>query len=443
MYSDICQCIPISPVIRGFPTVFCGFVDLHIPRPRALISAFLLLFLLIPTSLSLYTDPPLQEVTSHNLALAPWLNDHYDPSIAINGTVHMVFRGTNINWVKISEEFDFPLIHASAKLLTIDPSVDNATNIENNPRLVFAWGARADTLKRDDWESDDCTEYQNASSVTRSALVTFTFRNTSETVSTTTNVVAIPDSVQEAMQGTTGRDRLNIKLDSTFDFLYTIDDQYATFESGCVQRLVNFTESLNIKDEMNWTVEGDNTLFFLRTPVLNEQWFRNNHFDSIAFSDSRIYKGRISANNDQEKEFHLYSFNITPGIYGLQKIESIPLDHQPGIGEHTVFNTPIPLALQNNTYGYLYEFNYTYDGIGKNSLLLETSSFSGKDHSFSQALLSRALSHSGNISELETDKENVRKSRGTSVSSLNQITIGFGIIGLLVLMLLLTKIVKK
>ena len=413
----------------------------------------LLVLLLSPLLLSisafaLYTDPPIYNVTLHNLNLAPSLNDSYSPVIGVNGTIGMDFNGTDRNWVHISEHFDFPIIHASAKLLTIDPSVDNATSASASPKLLFAWGAFAEPLAIADYEHDDCNESQISSSVSRSAAINFSFRNARETVIVTdSNVVPVPDGILKEMESTSGNDTLAVQINATFVFRYDMDDRKAIVEGGCVDRPKAFFSSISVSDSANWTVEGNRTLFFLRAPILGEQWFRNNRFDTVIFSNSRIYKAKVSADGNQTEYFQLYNFNITNDSYGVWKIESIPVSSGSSYGAsgYAISNNPAPLERDNLTYGYLYAFNYTYSGIGVHTLALDADGLFGDEHVFSRDILSRMLSYGGNTSELGTpaDWPVTRKSASFSEDALRTVTLSLGLAGLLLAALLINRIVKK
>jgi len=402
---------------------------------------FLLVFAL--PVLALYPDPPFAEVSAHNLALAPAFDDSYDPSIAVNGTMGMDFYGTDIYWVPIHKHVDLQLINASARILTMEPSVGESISASASPVLLFAWGSNATPLPTRDWEGDDCAEYQNGSSVSRSALVTFSFGNASESVSAVNNTVLIPDSILAAMANTTGTDVFQVRLNATFNFTYTIDDRRPSHDEGCAQHLANYSSSISAMDERNWTVEGNRTLFFLVAPVLGEQWFRNNHFDTVLFSNSRIYAGNISADSNQAKNFRLYEFNITNDSQGVWHIEAVPAQGlSEGIAGYSAYNTPVPLAPDNFTYGYVYELNYSYEGLGGHALEDDVSGLFSRSV-FSREILSRMLSYSGNVSETggPADPSVTRKSAAFSPDSMNTVTLSLGLAGLLLIVLLMRRLV--
>jgi len=417
--------------------------------------AMMLMLLVISGASSasdIYSLPPLSNVSSYNLALATSLNNTYDDANATHGKIWMEFKGTNIDWVQISKQVELPLIHASARLLSMEPSVDNVTDAAADPSLLFAWGARADPLPAKDWEGsdegagDDCVEYHNSSSVSRHALVLFSFGNVSQIVNTTSNVVAVPENVLAAMENTTGNDTLNVKLNATFDFLYTVDDRRPSFESGCSHHLMNFTSSITVVDERNWTVEGNRTLFFVRAPVLGEQWFRNNRFDVVVLSNHRLFSGSISANQNQTQVFILRVFNISDGPYGTKRIISFPsgMDAS-GMVQHLALNTPTPLDKMNATYAYAYELNYSYEGIGWNMLNITVSSFSGRNYSYSEDVLSRALTHSGGIPEpgVSSNESALRDSVAIGSNQLFAVSLSLGLVGILVAFLLAKKLVNR
>jgi hypothetical protein len=403
------------------------------------------IFLFSLPSYSLFSYPPTNNVTAHNAALAPSLLDAFDPLIAKNGTIQFDFYGTDLNWVPISLHINLSLISASSKLLTIDPSVDNATSATHSPVLIFAWGNVSLPMEADDWDGDDCMEYQVNSTVNRSAIVTFSFGNISRTVSTTSNIIPVPAAVLEEMKNTSGKGLLIVELNTSFNFTYIVDDRRPSFEEGCSHHIINFSNVIELSDSKNWSVEGNRTLFFMRTPVLGEQWFRNNRFDSVVFSNNRIYRGEINADGNQTFSFRLYDFTITNDSYGVWYIQSVLLAPSEGVMLHSVYNAPAPIDPDNLSYHYLYEFNYSYEGVGLKILELRATSFFNDDYRFSREILSRMLSYSGNFSELggPANETISRKSIAFQIDSIRGVTIAFGLIGILLVVLLANRFFKK
>jgi hypothetical protein len=407
---------------------------------------FLLLLSAAFSAGALYGDPPLASVTEHNLGIAPGLNDSFSQAAAVNGSIGMDFNGTDIDWVPISEHFDFNIIGASARLVSMEPSLDNATWASGSPRLVFAWGALAGPLAQGDYEHDDCNESQVSSSISRSASVTFSFANASETVAADSNVVPVPEAIMRAMQNTTGAGVLQVRLNATFDFTYEIDDRMPSHDTGCLDHPVNFTASLLVADGMNWTVEGNRTLFFLRSPILGEQWFRDNRFDTLLFSSSRIYEGEITGPGNQSYAFRLYAFNITNDSYGAWHAVSVPLESgHDGVAGHSAINTPTALSHDNFTYAYLYEFNYSYEGLGENTLTVRALSPFGENYSFRQELLSRMLTYAGNTTELggAAEPSDSRPSFASGTDSIRTVALSLGLVGVLFVLLLINRIRYK
>lgn len=408
---------------------------------------FLALLLISSIHHAVYLEPPLESVTQHNHDLAYSLNNSFVLQDSVNGTMSLDFYGTDYNWVPIHRHVDLPLIRASARLLTIEPAVDNSFSATKNPYLIFAWGNESDELEAKDWEKimyvgDDCIESQNNSFVSRYALIDFSYNGIIETVNATDNIVPIPTKILNAIQNTSGNDSLDVHLNSTFIFTYIIDDRIPTHE-GCRKNLAEFSSVINVLDQKNFTSAGNNTLFFLVRPVLLEQWYKNNHFDLIVLSNSKIYNAQISTNQNQSKNFKINEFNVTEDDYGLRHIVTIPLNITPGLSETIALNNPNPLDQENSSYSYLYEFNYSYEGIGENTLEIEMRSVFGDNHTFSRKIMSRALSHSGNISEFPgIDQVDVRKSSEFELDQLNMVFLNLGLVGVLAILLLARKIIR-
>ncbi len=420
---------------------------------------FVLFFLLlISISFSLYPEPPLSNVSAHNFALASGLNHTYDPQYAVNGTINMTFNGTDYNWVPISRTFELPLISASSRMVSIEPSIDNATNIAHEPKLIFSWGYVAIPLESKDWEKlpglngDDCVELQNASSVSRMANVTFIFRNTSVLVNTTTNIVPIPENITKLVMETSGGEKLTVVMNCTFDFLYTIDDKVPAVD-GCYHRLKNYSARLTTNESHDFIVEGNNTLFFLSEPILREQWYHNNHFKTIVFTNSRVHKANISEDGSVVRQVQLYDFDVIAGLYGTQKVISIPKIGVEGVGIHKIKQdefgspssiAPFPLEQANSTFAYIYVFNHTYSGIGNHILGLSVLGFFNDTKNYSENISSRSLSYSGNLSEAGAtyNASSSRPSASFETDALNTVTLGLGLVGVF-LILVFMKLVYK
>ncbi len=406
---------------------------------------FLLALLALACAAAAYYDePPIANVTEHNLAVAESLGDHFVPAAAVNGTVYMLFNGTDKDWAQISESFEFPLAHASARIVAMDPSVDNYTSAAASPVLLVAWGAQADGLPQGDYEEDDCNESQLSSSVSHSAEVTFSFGNASEKVIVTNNRIPVPASVLDAMRNSSGNgDALEVRLNATFLFRYDIDDRTAVVEGGCADRVKIFYSTLSINDTMDWGVEGNRTLFILRRPVLGEQWYRDNRFDVILLSDARFYAGSVSGPGNQSYAFRLCAFDVANDSFGAWHAVSVPLGTgHDGIAGHEAENAPVPLSRGNFTYSYVYEFNYSYQGLGWNTLVLEARTVFGAKRGFSQAILSRALTYSGNLAEngAYADPPVSVPSASWSADYIKPLALGMGVAALLLAALLMGRV---
>lgn len=403
----------------------------------------LVLFFSFSSVFALYDEPPIANVTAHNLALATSLDDSFSQVKAVNGTITMLFNTSGPNGT--SSSFNLPLLHASAALVSIDPSIDNATIASGAPVLLLARGAYAAPLAPSDYDNDGCVESQLSSSVSPSALATFSFGDVSETVPVSGNLVQVPERVLAAMGNSTGVDVLQVRLNATFDFTYDVDDPIEV-AGTCTDNIVSFHSPLHVSDARNWSVEGNRTLYFLLEPVLGEQWFRDNRFDSVVFSDSLIYAGSISGPGNQSYAFRIYGFDITNDSYGAWHAVSVelPSGHD-GIAGYYAQNTPTALEHDSATYSYVYDFNYSYQGIGENVLTLEVQLLSGANRTFQERLLSRALTYSGNITELGTPAEPSisRPSLGFSADTIGEASLGLGLAGLLLVVILLNSVRGK
>jgi hypothetical protein len=396
-----------------------------------------------------FAQPPISDVMDNNNEDASLLEGVYNLSLAKNGTAIVTFGNSTERNISIS---------ASVQVAGLNLMLDNLTYSHEDLSLILASGEDAGDLiskpsdgyidfacdsdwfyggaqyaHRCDFDNDNCAEFVNSSSVSYDTNVTFTFKNSSETVRTSSNMIEVPSEILDEMEYSSGSDHLNVTIVSAALFTYIINDRgFAGMD--CTSHYVNVTENVTIHLNASFQVAGMQKLFFLRTPVLNEQWFRNNRFNLIILSQSPLYYAESYLNKNQTANFTLRTFNTTVNRFNLTEIVSnatIPK----GWSESPSLATPTPLEQENNSFSFIYEFNSTYAGLGENALALEvTDAFMGNG-SYETVILSRMLSYNGTKNELGGPIDNVtRKSTGFEKGRISHVEVSLGFLAVIVLL---------
>ncbi len=410
--------------------------------------AVLVLLLLISPALASSPVPPVSNVSRANLDFAPSLDNSYDPDTAQNSTVQMRF-GSYVQNVSIN---------ASMSIAGMSVMVDNSTypieglsvilqrgyqqgHLTSLPNsgypdfacnLYFFQHISDETAWRCEFDSDTCAEYENSSSARYDLTATFSFENVTESVAMDpgSNVVEVPQRILERMSDSSGADSLNVSVDGDATFLYTINDRVA-HGVDCGSNFTNVSQTIPLSVSRNFTVSGTKKLFFMRSPVLREQWILSNRFDMVVLSQSPLSHALVSFDGAPARESQLRNFSVVTDQNGLEEIISNST-FPAGTSESRNITRPTPLEYGNSSFLYVYEFNYSYAGAasGAHSLsILVNDSFGGKAN-FSDNLMSRYLSYNGTLSELGTPSwaQPTRGSGSFTTDALAHIEIGIGLV---------------
>jgi hypothetical protein len=415
-----------------------------------------LLFLLFSLA---FAQPPIDNVMDNNEDYAPNLENVYNASFAQNGTMTVTFDNSSSRDIALS---------ASMQVAGMNLMIDNMTYPHENLSLILARGENASHLKslpedgyidficdkdwfygsgqyphRCDFDNDNCAEFENDSFVEYDTNVTFTFNGVNETVRTSSNMVQVPSEILDAMEHSSGADLLNVSIVSAALFTTIFNDRgFAGMD--CTSYYVNVTQNVTLHLNASFPVAGAQKLFFLRSPVLNEQWHRNNQFNLIVMSQSPLYYAETYLNGNQTKNYTLREFNTTNNSFNLTEIVSnktIPK----GWSENINLTTPIPLSETDDSYSYIYGFNSTYSGLGKNTLgMLITDSFMGEAE-YETVILSRMLSYNGTKNEFgeDIDPSITRPSSGFQKGQVSNVEIGLGFLAVIVMLTFVNFWLKK
>lgn len=408
---------------------------------------FLFALLLFST---LFAQPSIINIMDSNNDQAANLEGIYNANLSRNGTMSVVFGN--------SSERNITLF-ASVQAAGMNLLLDNLTYPNENLSLILARGTEyghliskhedgypdfvcdkdwfyggAQYAQRCDFDNDYCAEFENDSFVTYDTNATFSFNGVNETVRTASNLIEVPSEVLDAMEHSSGADLLNVSIVSAALFTTIFNDRGFS-GMDCTSHYVNVTENVTIYLNASFPVAGTHKLFFLRSPILNEQWHRNNQFNLIIMSQAPLYYAETFLNGNQSENYTLRTFNTTNNTFNLTVIVSnktIPK----GWGESLNRTTPVPLSTNNDSYAYIYAFNSTYSGLGENALGMGViDSFMGEAE-YETVILSRMLSFNGTKNELggEIDPEITRGSAGFSKGEVSHVEISLGFLAVIVLL---------
>lgn len=408
-----------------------------------------LLFLFMAIAFSAYSQPPLVQTNQYNLNVTSELNLSASAA-ALNGTVNIPMSG---------------LVHGIPVGLSIEPvgfsvSVDNVTCPMDNLSFIALRGAsmghltslpspgaggftcdRAwyahfsnETSWRCDLDGDYCVEYENYTAVSYDIDIIFSFGNVSVSVPYDSQLVPVPHSILEAMRSGSGGN-LTVAFNGTATFLYQINDRMMS-GGKCIDNYESENTTIPYSLNRSFAVGGSGSFFFLRSPVLREQWASNNQFDVIVLSQSPLYHADILLNGQAVENITLRSFDVQEDSDGLQGIISIPNPSPGAWTENTTLGLTQPaLDAKNRSFSYIYQFNYSYPGLGNNTLYLGVDDSCLVHSAYSNVLLSRMLSYNGSTAEngQPFDAAVARPSAPFSTGALGIITFGFGVAAIIVI----------
>jgi len=395
---------------------------------------FIIFLLLIFSLLSAYDSPPFYEVETHNQA-----------SISS-------IRSTLISAGPLNEpDTSDPIIYANAKPITLDPSVDNRISSSQPPKLLWTWAENhADTVI-EEWEDDGCNNdiELNFASYTLNGTISFTFRNITKYTSfdegsdESSFFLTVPFTSSELDQ-TNGSNFLEIEINGVFNFMYDKDEHYSwrdendTCESDDYHGNETFVKSFSSK--ITYLVEGGNLTFFLNSPALREQWYKNNKFDTIVLSKRKLYKANVLLNGEKVSNSQFYSFSVSEDEYEIQHIDSTESKSGNMDSKESLISKTPPIQKDDIPQKYAYSFDSSYSGEGWNSVSLLVYDHFENSYKWNEDILSRKLSFDGNTTEegepYDKEDETVRPSIPFNIDEINPIIASIGILGVFIIIIL-------
>ncbi|MFH1785409.1 MAG: hypothetical protein ABH842_03190 [Candidatus Micrarchaeota archaeon] len=374
----------------------------------------------------LFAAPPIDAVQEYNSNMANYLEDNFNSNISQSSSTEIFGQSLDLL--------------TSVDIVGPTLTIDNLTYSTDSISLLLARGHFISHLTSNDGQStcnvdyhplpncdldyDDCAEFEQNSSVVYSAEILFTFQNTSVSVPFSSTIIEIPEEITSKMESSSGADQLDVSVSGDAIFTYLINDN--EFDGlQCNDNLYSINVSIPISVNDSFAVAGQKKLFFLRAPILLEQWESNNHFDVIVLSQSPLFYAEILLDGNSATNFTLKNFSITTGPYGVERIISentlLGIEHGPNV------TTPSLLEEENNSFAYSYEFNFTYVGIGKHNLsLFVIDNFLGFAQ-YNETILSRTLTHNTANNSVSS-----RPSLPYPITTLNATQLSLGFIVLIV-----------
>ena len=398
-------------------------------------------FFLILFSFSTYTDPPHDEVYGSNSALSSSIQTKF------------IQLGN-----KSTPGVDDPVTFAGAKIITAMPSVDSRIS-DGNSTIFWVYGVeyKAQFSGTNSLSDERClkgTSDLNFISYETESKMSFSYNNITKEVAPTSNFVSVPFSKSELQSQQ--ENAMNITVSGSFNFIYNRHDVYQDYvclgygddggcdSYGCFTFVSegNFEVKKPFYDSKNYWAENGNVSHFLLAPVLREQWYRNNNFNTMVFSKRRLYDADFKLNGSEIGRADVYNFNIVEDKYGAKSVVSnASIDIRNAIiAEYNVNFTPSTLQLSNNSVSFIYEFNTSYLGIGRNELSLVLKDFFSNKYYINESLLSRKVSFNNVTEGGQSGRENVREGIEIEEKNLNPITVSFCVIGVLVAIFLFNRI---
>lgn len=417
----------------------------------------LLIFFSLVNSIS--PEPPIENITIWNNGRAIELNNLFYENLSEADAI-------NITWYS-------PLdINGGMVVAGITPLIDNTTTYGNGTKIIVGKGHSEDhiigkdgysvcdagtspTASICDFDYDGCAETENEFHVFSVMGINLSFRNISEYVEETevehvlgspyyyspSNMIKLPENMSKELETASGKEVIKVELIGKMTFVYMINDRV---KSGldCITSYTIYEKTINFSDNFSCYASGKHMIFFVERPAVNEQWFRSNKLSIMLLSQAPVYNSKLFQNDEEVLDIHLYNFNISENYFGVKNIDSLPNDIESFMGEINV--TPIPLESENNTFSYLYRFNYSYEKeTGENNFSLEVNDFFLRDESIKQKIFSRQLSH-GNQTETGSEAvwETTRKSVVYEKQKSGFVEMFFGMLGIIVIVLMLRFVIR-
>lgn len=369
---------------------------------------FLLLVVFLSASfLFAYDDPPINEVDSHNEGIAAGL---------------MGAKGISLGPLTDEEP-----AKVNMSIVVALPQVDERIPSDAEG-IIWAWNeknADGQTLTHED--ADGCTDYYLPALInySRGASMSFNFRNETRAVvlieydwvdeaegreMETDAVVGIPFSFEE-LEAANGTENLTVELQWRYAYFFevVVSNQYQVCvdngqggqschcESSVNEPLRYWDILVTGNASESFIIESGNASFLLVRPVLGEQWYQNDHFDTLVFSRKSIYKAEISMDGNESGYARVYDFSVLEDPMGAWHIFSNSTANfsNASMAAYSLSYWATPVVKENNSFSHLYEINHTYEGWGPHLMLVRATDFFLGEHEYEKEIFDRKISRWG------------------------------------------------
>ena len=327
-----------------------------------------------------YVDPPIAEVMGHNLDTA---------------FLHSL---TNRTPADLELTNGHP-VYFNATLIGVFPSVEDRIPADPSPyehKILWTWGEDyLPSINKTFNVTDPVTNETTICYDVPLTLVntTYTFRIIVNNISglpygkPPSDISAFDFPLDASqLEEINATEKVEVRLE------YKVVYRYSNSNSPCGPVEDSFT--IYEQSELHYYVENGNVVFFTARPVLGEQWFQNNHFDNLIFSKKKFYKAEMYLDGNETGNASIYNFSIYTDSFGTMFINTSRENNYTNatLDEYNETYTPTPLLEENETFRYLYEENYTYEGIGYHNLTIVLTDHFLHTYTYNRTLSSRALS---------------------------------------------------
>lgn len=368
-------------------------------------------------------EPPISNITTENTAAAEILDGSFNESSA--KTAQITILGQTLQ------------AKGSMAIAGLSPIIDNTTN--GTLMVIIQRGSDMDDFVGGDVDGDGCVESQKQKNAHYNITVEFRLAEIVETVDGTGNTINATPAIMERARNASGNETLRVALNGSISFVYTIDDKERVFSGECISNEKIYEETIWFNDSRDVFVAGENKIFFLTKPALNEHWYRDKDIAWLILSQSKIYEIEIKAENKTgetgHKKIRLYDFGIVHNEWGIAEIISMEKDATAFVGRALV--APAALSEKNASFSYLYTAGYA-DNLelgGKKFTLTARDVFSREERE-EYVIYSRQLSLG---ERTETGEpaiwETTRKSAVAGQPEKREAWLFFGAIGVLIVLM--------
>lgn len=291
--------------------------------------------------------------------------------------------------------------------------------------MLWAWNEKnADDAIISEDDNYGCTDtfYPALINYTRSAVMSFTFRNVTKTATLidydwvdeagggemeTEAIVDIPFTIEE-LDAANGTENLTVELQWRYTYFFEVhwvneawtcvgDPPSCSCQNPGNEPLLYWDVLVQGNSSKQLVIESGNASFLLVRPVLGEQWYENNHFDTLVFSRKSVYKAEIYNGDTKVGTANIRNFTVLEDPFGAWHIFSNPVADfsNASMAGYEVAYWADPVVLEEMPFSHLYEVNYTFEGWGPYLMKVEATDFFLGKHKYEKEIFNRKVTKGG------------------------------------------------